>query len=266
MLKDSTDDTASVIDLSETIVDLFTRDKQLMNDIFEKCAEYEFWFIRVSGFGFGFLFGLGQAALWYSYPKKWVLPVAGAIVGWLTNFMALKMIFLPQEPRRCCCITCHGLFLRRKREVAAVYAELFSSKILTAENLLLGIISGPCSDKLFEQLDTSISEGIDVTVRSQRVAKLMIGSEQYKSLKARVVTLIKGDLELFIQHVTPYLDEAFDVRSTLEVSMSGLTDAEFADMLHPVFEEGEWKLSLIGGILGVLVGWIQALAQQGDWY
>ena len=31
----------------------------------------------------------------------------------------------------------------------------------------MGIITGPCSDKLFEQIDISISENIDSAVRSQ---------------------------------------------------------------------------------------------------
>merc|ERR1719453_1502415 len=104
-----------------------------MNDIFEKVADYEFWFIRVSGFWFGFLFGLMQMGAWILYPAWWTLPAAGLVVGWATNFIALKMIFSPSEPRRCCCFTCHGLFLRRQREVAVVYSQLFSTKVLTAE-------------------------------------------------------------------------------------------------------------------------------------
>merc|ERR1719162_2720134 len=103
MINSANADMSSTIDMSELIVKLFTKDKQLMNDIFEKCAEYEFWFIRIAGFVFGFLFGLVQMGLWIIYPSAWVLPAAGFIHGYLTNFFALKIIFVPEQPRKCWC-------------------------------------------------------------------------------------------------------------------------------------------------------------------
>jgi len=257
-------DISEVIDMSETIVELFTRDKQLMNDIFEKVGEYEFWFIKVSGFYLGFLFGLAQMGLWYACPRWWVLPVAGFLVGYLTNWVALKVIFLPVQPTKFCCFTVQGLFLKRQREVSLIYAELFSTKVLTAENLILGIITGAGSDKLFEQMDKSIQEGIDGAVKSQRVAKMVIGSENYAKMKARISELIRTDIKVFVKHITPYLDEAFDVKKTLENSMLQLSCEEFEQMLHPVFEEGEMKLVLIGGFLGVVIGMVQALVQVPD--
>ena len=38
-----------------------------------------------------------------------------------------------------------------------------------------------------------------------------------------------------------------------------LPSAEFEGVLHPVFEEDEWKLIAVGGLLGMWVGIFQAL-------
>lgn len=40
-------------------------------------------------------------------------------------------------------------------------------------------------------------------------------------------------------------------------AMQGLSPAEFEGVLHPVFEEDEWKLILVGGALGAAVGVFQ---------
>ena len=40
--------------------------------------------------------------------------------------------------------------------------------------------------------------------------------------------------------------------------------AEFEGVLHPVFEEDEWKLIAVGGLLGMWVGIFQALFVFGD--
>lgn len=51
-----------------------------------------------SGFGFGFLLGLFQMGAWAAVPAMWTLPVAGALVGYVTNWIAIKLLFEPAEP------------------------------------------------------------------------------------------------------------------------------------------------------------------------
>lgn len=45
--------------------------------------------------------------------------------------------------------------------------------------------------------------------------------------------------------------------------MQGLTPLEFEGVLHPVFEEDELKLILVGGTLGAAVGVFQLLVLFG---
>lgn len=42
--------------------------------------------------------------------------------------------------------------------------------------------------------------------------------------------------------------------------MAMLSSAEFERVLHPVFEEDEWILVLVGGALGAIAGAAQAAA------
>lgn len=191
----------------------------------------------------------------------WTLPVGGFVVASITNWIALKCVFQPVQPRRFCGFTFQGLFLKRQQEVAAVYAQLLSSKVLNAENLLLGMLGGPCSNKLFTMLDKSIQQGIDNAVPSQRVIRLMIGTGDYSAMKSRVCELVRADIKSVLSHLTPYIDEALNVQETLQTSMAELTSQEFADILMPVFKEGELKLILIGGFLGLVVGMLQACWQ-----
>ena len=53
-----------------------------------------------SGTYFGFLLGIVQMLQWAVYPASWTLPVGGAVVGYITNWIALKYIFEPLEPTK----------------------------------------------------------------------------------------------------------------------------------------------------------------------
>jgi uncharacterized membrane protein YheB (UPF0754 family) len=50
--------------------------------------------------------------------------VAGFLVGWITNWLALKCIFLPLEPTNICGFQVQGLFLKRQTEVSTVFARV----------------------------------------------------------------------------------------------------------------------------------------------
>ena len=52
------------------------------------------------------------------------MPVAGFLVGYLTNFLALKMIFEPIFPVYVCGLKIQGLFLQRQQEVSAEFARV----------------------------------------------------------------------------------------------------------------------------------------------
>eukprot|EP00980_Cylindrotheca_fusiformis_P007607 scaffold1590_cov140-Cylindrotheca_fusiformis.AAC.1 len=100
-----------VVDIKEIAVSACIENKHLIVKIFQECGEREFVFIRRSGFYFGFLFGLIQMIVWFFYPADWILPVAGFAVGWVTNWMALKVIFEPVAPVSVCGYKLQGIFL-----------------------------------------------------------------------------------------------------------------------------------------------------------
>jgi hypothetical protein len=47
------------------------------------------------------------------------------------------------------------------------------------------------------------------------------------------------------------------VEKTIVDAMLALTPVEFEGVLRPAFQQDEWKLILVGGILGAIVGELQ---------
>jgi uncharacterized membrane protein YheB (UPF0754 family) len=82
-----------VVNIKEMCVNACVQNKDLIVEIFQECGDKEFNFIRQSGFYFGFMFGIIQMVIWFFYTGSWIMPVAGFLVGWATNWLALKVIF-----------------------------------------------------------------------------------------------------------------------------------------------------------------------------
>ena len=118
------------------------REKQLLVDLFQRCGSAELAFLVDSGFAFGCVLGVFQMLLWLFYEQAWTLAVGGAIVGYLTNLIALKLIFEPVEPMRIGPFWLHGMFLRRQYEVSEEFADCMTEKLLSSESLWNNILTG----------------------------------------------------------------------------------------------------------------------------
>lgn len=74
--------------------------------------------------------------IWLVYDKPWILPAGGALVGYLTNWLAIKLIFEPVDPVKFGPFVLQGLFLKRQNEVRFTIVFPFS-----LHELLLFLVS-----------------------------------------------------------------------------------------------------------------------------
>ncbi|CAI5737126.1 unnamed protein product [Hyaloperonospora brassicae] len=248
-----------VFDLEDMVVTNMCKDKQILVNMFVMCGYSELTFIRNSGAYMGGIFGLMQMGVWFVYSDPIVVfPVIGLLVGTVTNWLGLKMIFEPVNPRKYCGITFHGLFLRRQSEVAEVYGRMVARDVLNSRNIFEAILKGPYSDRLFELVYDNVQEAVDAaTGTTEKIINFSIGKETYANIKEDVTNHIVEIFPESLRHIESYATAAMDMEVTLREKMKLLSFEQFESLLHPIFEEDEWKLVVMGGVLGVVIGIVQ---------
>ncbi len=245
----------NIFDIKEMVIKRLTKDKELLNDMFLKCGKEEFKFIERSGLYFGFIFGLIQMVVWYFFPYFWILPLFGLLVGYATNWLALKLIFEPIKPIRFLGMTFQGLFIKRQNEVSSEYAYMLAHDIFTFDRIFAAIINGPTKEKFVNLVASHANKAIDDAVGiSEPVIKLVTGKRKYEKMKNIVVNKTVKEIPKSVQPVFPYAEEAMDLETTFRTRMQALSSPEFVNFLRPVFQEDELKLIIVGAILGMLAG------------
>jgi uncharacterized membrane protein YheB (UPF0754 family) len=258
-------DVRDMFDLKDMIVTNLVKDKQLLNTIFLEVGRKELRFIALSGAYFGFPFGLIQTLVYVFYQAPWQLPVAGLLVGYLTNWLALQMVFNPKEIWRVGPFAIQGLFLKRQKEVARDYGSLIASSIVTPANIIEAVLKGPRADKLFALIARHVKRTIDEQTGIVRpFVAFTIGSRTYIEMKEAAVARILAHAPHALKSVEGYAGEAMDINNTIVERMALLSPLEFEAMLRPAFKEDEWILISVGALLGLLVGFGQmALVAAG---
>ncbi|MDP5171958.1 MAG: hypothetical protein NWR72_17035 [Bacteroidia bacterium] len=270
LMRDIKERITELFDLRRMVVETLEGDPDLLNQIFLQVGSKEFIFIEKSGFYFGFLFGLVQMALFIaantllgfdlSY-TVWILPVAGLFVGWATNVLALRMIFEPVRPRRYFFfITFQGLFLQRQKEVASAYAKLISERVLSSRQIMEELVSGPASERLFALVHLHIRRGVDASAGFVKpLFQLARGTKSYVNIKTKIARRFEQELPHSLRYLFPYAQEALDIENSMRTKMQALSAPEFVGFLRPIFQEDEWKLILVGAVLGFLAGLAQMM-------
>lgn len=265
-----------LIDLEWLVVREIEKDKSLINRIFQEVGHKEFDFIINSGLYIGFLLGVFQALFWYFVQQQfggidpetgvqmiaapWLLPVFGIFVGYATNALAIRVIFAPVRPIHIGRITLQGLFLRRQAEVADVWCELVAREILNVRNIANAMLYGPKSHRTMSIVRHHVRDAADhVAGPLKRVAQAAIGLQDYSKLKddsaqrsIEIGAAAFDDLQF-------NLNRAVVVKQMMVEKMLLLTPEEFQQLLRPAFQEDEFKLILLGAVLGGLAGLIQIL-------
>jgi uncharacterized membrane protein YheB (UPF0754 family) len=247
-----------MVDLKAVVIRQLVKDKRIVNRIFLECGAKEFRFIIVSGFYFGALFGLGQMVIWYYYPLWWVLPLFGILVGYATNWIALRIIFQPLNPYKIGPFVIQGLFLKRQKEVAEIWCEIVTQEIITVKNIIDEMLNGTKASRTHQLVRKHILNLIDEAMGlSELLVRITLGSDSFESIKenASQKAIVVSEKALDDEHLNA--ERARHVKELIYQRMLQLSPSEFQNLLRPAFQEEETKLIILGAILGLIAGMAQ---------
>jgi uncharacterized membrane protein YheB (UPF0754 family) len=255
------DNIDQLLDVKLMVIRRIEQQPDLANRIFLEVGRRELRFIINFGFFFGFACGIPTAYVTeILFHEWWLLPIFGVVIGYLTNLLAIKMIFEPVDERRVGPFRLHGLFLRRQPEVAEVYGEIIAEDIVTIGNIGDDLLHGPRSDRTRYMIENAMRPAIDRAVGPARTAvRVAVGPQTYDTIRESVAA------EAVEYTMTPLTDEEFNRRQSTAVKrlitarMRELPPADFSEMLRTAMREDEWLLYLHGAVLGLAAGLLHLL-------
>jgi uncharacterized membrane protein YheB (UPF0754 family) len=256
------DNIEQLLDVKLMVIKRIEEQPELMNRIFLDMGRKELRFIINFGFFFGFALGIPTAVLTeVVFHEWWLLPICGVVIGYVTNWVALWMIFEPVEPRKLFGrFTLHGLFIRRQPEVSGVYARIIADDVITLQNMGEELLNGPRSDRTRQMIESALRPAIDQAVGpAQPAVRVAMGAREYDTIRDTVAA------EGVDYTMTPLTDDGFNreqserVRELIHERMLEMPHCDFSEMLRSAMRQDEWLLLLHGAVLGFAAGLLHLL-------
>lgn len=254
------DNIDELMDMKLMMVNQLGGDPELLNKMFLEIGDKELQFLINSGFVLGTFLGCFSIPLFVFIDRWWVLPMAGVLVGYFTNYIAIKAIFNPVNERKIGPFRIQGLFIKRQHEAADSYSRLVAQEIITVGNIATNMLNGSQSDRTRKMIRDSVRPAVDEAVGlAGPFVRVTTGDREYEAMRERFAA------ETIDHAFEPLLDEEFNrerseaVRGLIEERMKDLPPEDYTEILRSAFKEDEWLLIFIGAVLGFVAGWIQLL-------
>ncbi len=268
----------SLVNMREMVVRQMEGDRLLMVRMFLKVGQKEINFIWHISALIGMFFGIFQMIVWFVVPWHWTVPFWASIWGFLTNWIAIWMVFNPVEPHyirypqlfrltkdrkfpwivpvlRIGRYNMQGAFMKRQDEVSDVFARVVTEDLITLKSIMTEMMYGTRREKTRRIVKRLINEIME-TPLVRTSLQLSLGPKEYARLKT---DLIDRSIEITM---VPVCDPAFNASRAQKIyqmfrdRIRELTPKEFQNLLRPAFQEDEWILIVLGGVTGFFAGLI----------
>lgn len=194
-------------------------------------------------------------------PDLWTwitIPAIGAVIGWSTNWLAVKMIFRPLKPRRLLFFRFQGLVPRRQAELAKAIGRIVGNHLIEHKDIVRGL------NKLdFEGiLEVVLDRGLGPKVQELRNLPLIGGfltEERVDEIKQAIVRGVMDHKEAVLDHVEKGLAEGLNVPHVVEQKVAAFAVEKLESLILEVAGRELKAIVVLGGLIGLLIG----LAQVG---
>ena len=197
----------------------------------------------------------------YSLLLQFILiPLISAFIGWFTNWIAIKMLFHPKEPKRILGVTFHGIFPKRQRSFAEKLGKMISAEFLSYEDIEEKIAHPQNLQKLMPLIEVHVDNFFrDKLSDEMPFLSLFIGEKTRRSLK----NVFMRELEvLFPQIMTSYarhLEEELDLEKIVTDKVSAFSSDKLEGILYQIMSKEFRFVELLGGVIGFIIGILQVL-------
>jgi uncharacterized membrane protein YheB (UPF0754 family) len=249
-----------LLDLKLMVIEHLSANPELLNKIFLEVGDRELRFLVNSGLVLGTLLGFVSIPLYVFVDRWWVLPLSGVFVGYCTNWIAIKAIFNPTEPRQVGSFEVQGLFVKRQDEAAETYARIIAEDVVTLSNVVDNLLHGSQSDRSRRLVADAVRPAVDDAMgMAAPLARLTTGEREYEEIRRSLATEAPAIAESSLSDPAFEAERSAAIQRLIAERMKALPPEDYVEMLRSAFQEDEWLLIGVGAALGFVAGWLQLL-------
>lgn len=191
--------------------------------------------------------------------KLLILTVVGGVIGWVTNVLAIKMLFRPIHPITIPLIKfkLQGLIPRRRSEIAQSIGDTIETELIKINDIIDQLVTdenkSEVLNKIKERVLYAVSNKIPTLIPSAMKAKVL----QY--IGEQIDNEASSILEKTIEDLTKTAIEKVKISQMVVQKIDELELEKVEEMIFKISSNELKHIEILGGVLGAIIGLFQGI-------
>ncbi len=185
------------------------------------------------------------------------IPLVSALIGYVTNYIAVVMLFRPHKPRRFIGLSLQGLVPRRQKEIAESLGAMIERDLFSHSDIQQALQSAETT----EEAAAFLNEQIDQFIQKLSAQNPMIGMFVQGPLLDQVKGMLRDQMTdrfpQFIERVVDRVEHKLDVSEIVRKKVEAFDLTKLEAIIHEVSARELKTIEVLGGVLGFFVGLVQ---------
>ncbi|HET9056911.1 MAG TPA: DUF445 family protein [Chitinophagaceae bacterium] len=189
-----------------------------------------------------------------------LIPLISAFIGWFTNWIAIKMLFHPRDPKKFLGITFHGIFPKRQKQFAEKLGRLVSQELLSFTDIERKITNPENLKKLMPLVEGHVDNFLrEKLSHTMPLISMFIGDKTINQLKSVFMQELENLFPVIMKTYMNNLKQELDLEKIVIEKVSGFSSDKLEEILNQIMSREFRFVEIIGGVLGFVIGLMQVL-------
>ena len=191
---------------------------------------------------------------------KYLLPpLIGAVIGWVTNYAAIKLLFKPHRPIKLFGFKLQGLIPKRRKEIATTIAHAIEKEILSKEDIasMLGNIEWK------REVEHVMEDLVEHRFGSSRLKRLPVIGLLSENITYHIKYLLTKEVLRQIdtkkEALVNRFREKLDLKEVMISKIDSLDLVSFERLLSDIIAKELKHLEYLGAVMGFFIGVAQSV-------
>lgn len=188
-----------------------------------------------------------------------LIPIISGFIGWITNWVAIKMLFHPRRPVYILGIKIQGIFPKRQEQFAMKLGKLVSNELISFDEIASKISNPDRMNAVIPMLESKV----DIFLRQKLsesfpMISMFIGDKTIDKLKGLFIEELRTTLPEMIDKYVAQLKDELDMERIVTEKVKAFSGEKLEELIYNVMAKELRFVEILGGVLGFLIGLLQA--------
>lgn len=187
-----------------------------------------------------------------------IIPVTSAFTGYITNRLAVKMLFRPRKPVRVFGITIQGIFPARQPQFAQQIGALVTSELVSFSEIEAKITSEESVKKIMPVAELHIDDFLRNKLKEAfPMIGMLIGEKTIGTLKTIFMNELETIFPVIMKEYVKNLQQDLDVEKMVTEKIAALSADKLETAMYLGLKKELRQAGFFFGLLGFLIGLVQ---------